>query len=139
MDQCFVAFGLPCVLRLPERVQLRKSMPIELLTRQPTMRRANTSMTKATYSQPCQVKDNGASSTPKTGSVDPPGIDGSLGPVDFVALDSFVNRLPHITGPGGNEFNSLPKRSVLASVLLLPKRTARSRTSGENLFSFFLA
>jgi hypothetical protein len=32
-----------------------KSVRIELLTRQPTIRRANTSMTKATYSQPCQV------------------------------------------------------------------------------------
>ena len=30
-------------------------MVIELLVRQPTMRRANTSTTKATYSQPCQV------------------------------------------------------------------------------------
>ena len=28
---------------------------MELLTRQPTMRRAKTSTTKATYSQPCQV------------------------------------------------------------------------------------
>gem|GEM_PF-7132577 len=33
-----------------------KSVRIELLTRQPTIRRANTSMTKATYSQPCQVE-----------------------------------------------------------------------------------
>jgi hypothetical protein len=29
---------------------------IVLLTRQPTMRRAKTSITKATYSQPCQVE-----------------------------------------------------------------------------------
>ena len=28
---------------------------MELLTRQPTIRRANTSITKATYNQPCQV------------------------------------------------------------------------------------
>ena len=33
-----------------------KSVCIELLTRQPTMRRAKTSITKATYSQPCQVE-----------------------------------------------------------------------------------
>ena len=32
-----------------------KSVCIELLTRQPTIRRANTSITKATYSQHCQV------------------------------------------------------------------------------------
>ena len=31
-------------------------MVMLLLTRQPTIRRANTSMTKATYSQPCQVE-----------------------------------------------------------------------------------
>ena len=29
---------------------------VERLTRQPTMRRANTSKTKATYNQPCQVE-----------------------------------------------------------------------------------
>ena len=32
-----------------------KSVCIELLTRQPTIRRANTSITNATYIQPCQV------------------------------------------------------------------------------------
>lgn len=33
-----------------------KSVRMEPLTRQPTMRRVNTSMTKATYSQPCQAE-----------------------------------------------------------------------------------
>ncbi|OJA60230.1 hypothetical protein BGV68_05320 [Burkholderia ubonensis] len=33
-----------------------KSVVIDELTRQPTMRRANTSTTKATYSQPCHVE-----------------------------------------------------------------------------------
>jgi hypothetical protein len=38
---------------------------IELLTRQPTMRRANTSMTKATYSQPCQVETSAQVADPQ--------------------------------------------------------------------------
>jgi hypothetical protein len=46
-NQTAVAFRLTVVQRLLQS--------IELLTRQPTMRRANTSITKATYSQPCHV------------------------------------------------------------------------------------
>lgn len=34
-----------------------KSVRMELPTRQPTVRWANTTMTKATYSQPCRVRD----------------------------------------------------------------------------------
>ena len=37
------------------RASRTKSVCIELLSRQPTIRRVKTSMTKATYSQPCQV------------------------------------------------------------------------------------
>ena len=48
MDQCPIASGLPGVQRLLQRVRLRKSPRIELLTLQPTIRRANTSMTNAT-------------------------------------------------------------------------------------------
>lgn len=61
-------------IRLPSRSGCRaygayssalstKSVRIELLTRQPTMRRANTSMTKATYSQPCQLETHVKSET----------------------------------------------------------------------------
>lgn len=42
--------------RACSRTSSTKSVRIELLTRQPTMRRENTSTTKATYSQPCQVE-----------------------------------------------------------------------------------
>ena len=48
MNQAAVALRLAVVQSLLQRVQLRKSVRIEVLTRQPTMRRANTSMTKAT-------------------------------------------------------------------------------------------
>ena len=56
VSQCPIALGQPGVQRLLQRVRLRKSARIELLTRQTAMRRANTSMTNATYSQPCQVE-----------------------------------------------------------------------------------
>ena len=58
--------------------------------------------------------------------------------VDLIALDPFVEGLRHAADLGGNRFNDSPYRGVLASVLLLPKRTARSRTSGENLFDFVM-
>lgn len=38
------------------RASSTKSVRMELLTRQPTMLRAKTSITKTTYSQPCQVE-----------------------------------------------------------------------------------
>lgn len=38
------------------RASSTKSVFMLVLTRQPTIRRANTSITKATYSQPCQVE-----------------------------------------------------------------------------------
>lgn len=56
MDQAAVALGLPGVQRLLQRVEHEVGVHRELLTRQPTMRRAKTSMTKATYSQPCKVE-----------------------------------------------------------------------------------
>jgi hypothetical protein len=54
-DQAAVSLGLPGV-QACSSASSTKSVCIELLTRQPTMRRANTSITKATYSQPCQVE-----------------------------------------------------------------------------------
>ena len=56
VDQRSVWIRLPSLQRLLQSVELRKSVRMELLTRQPTMRLANTSMTKATYSQPCQLE-----------------------------------------------------------------------------------
>lgn len=53
LDQAAVSLGLAGVQGLLQRVDT-KSVCIELRTRQATMRRANTSMTKATNSQPCQ-------------------------------------------------------------------------------------
>ena len=55
MDQCIV-IGLPVIQSLLQRFQQHKSVRMELLTRQPAMRGAYTSMTKATYCQPCQVE-----------------------------------------------------------------------------------
>jgi hypothetical protein len=40
-----------------------KSVRSELLIRQPTMRRAKTSITKATHNQPCQVETSVKSDT----------------------------------------------------------------------------
>ena len=44
------------VQRLCSSASSTKSVCMELLTRQPTMRRAKTSITKATYTKPCQVE-----------------------------------------------------------------------------------
>jgi hypothetical protein len=48
-----VVAGLASIQRLFKRIQNKVRGH---LTRQPTMRRANTSITNATYSQPCQVE-----------------------------------------------------------------------------------
>ena len=55
VNQGIVAFWLACVQGLLQRIELRKSVRMELLTLQPTMLLGKTSMTKATYCQPCQV------------------------------------------------------------------------------------
>ena len=55
MDQ-YVVIRLTVIQGLLQRVQIHKSVRMELLTRQPTMRRAYTSITKGTYCQPCQVE-----------------------------------------------------------------------------------
>ena len=55
VDQYAVALGLPGMERLLQSIQT-ESVCMELLTRQPKMHRAYTSITTATYSQPCQVE-----------------------------------------------------------------------------------
>ncbi|MFT5933484.1 MAG: hypothetical protein ACI9M6_000525, partial [Hydrogenophaga sp.] len=40
---------------------------------------------------------------------------------------------------GPYRFNGRPQRRAVGSVFLLPKRTARSRTSGENFGELFVA
>ena len=59
--------------------------------------------------------------------------------VDLIALDLFVEGLRHAVDFGSDGFNGRPQRGVLASVLQLTKRTARSRTSGENFCDLFMA
>mgnify|MGYP005863839173 CR=1 FL=1 len=54
MDQRAITCWRACSAR--SRASSTKSVRIVVLTRQPTLRRAYTSITKATYSQPCQVE-----------------------------------------------------------------------------------
>jgi len=55
LNQAAIAVRLAGVQRLLDRVEY-KTVCMELRTRQPTIRRAKTSMTKATHCQPCQVE-----------------------------------------------------------------------------------
>ena len=63
VDQGIAALRLTRVQGLLQSSS-KKSVLIELLTRQPTIRRAKTSVTKATYTKPCKI-DVGESADPQ--------------------------------------------------------------------------
>lgn len=55
VNKCLIAFGWRAYSAC-SRTSSTKSVRMELFTRQPTMRRADTSIKKATYNQHCQVE-----------------------------------------------------------------------------------
>ena len=61
-----------------------------------------------------------------------------LAVIDFIALNLFIASLRHATNLGTIESMAAHSEGVLASALLLSKRTACERSSGENLLDFLL-